>query len=182
MGISVRSHEEDHDQTYNCKLAISKNNPKKVKLDFGNGIELMLNKSLFKGLNLTGNNVDQNQKSSFKRKPLKSRKDSNVATKEMSNSKSENKSINSDGVKPSNVFTTDVDVPKEEEKDVKNKTYNKTVIEQHKDENNPVEKISKIPTDIEAVGAIGLHKLPSIISKPSFYSSLNSRKKLEKTI
>jgi len=178
--ISAKSHEEDHDQTYNCKLSISKTNPKKVKLDFGNGIELMLNKSLFKGLNLTG--VDQNQKSSFKRKPLKSRKETNVTTKEMSNSKSESKSINVDGVKPSNVFTTDVDVPKEEEKDVKNKINNKTVIDQHKDENNPVEKISKIPTDIEAVGAIGLHKLPSIISKPSFYSSLNSRKKLEKTI
>jgi len=178
--ISVRSHEEDHDQTYNCKLSISKTNPKKVKLDFGNGIELMLNKSLFKGLNLTGKSVDQNQKSSFKRKPLKSRKETNVTSEEMSNSKSDIKSINVDGVKPSNVFTTDVDVPKKEEKDVKNNIT--TVIDQHKDENNPVEKISKIPTDIEAVGAIGLHKLPSIISKPSFYSSLNSRKKLEKTI
>merc|ERR1711902_423625 len=103
--ISVRSHEEDHDQTYNCKLSISKTNPKKVKLDFGNGIELMLNKSLFKGLNLTGNSVDQNKKSSLKRKPLKSRKETNVTTKGMSNSKSESKSINVDGEKPSNVFT-----------------------------------------------------------------------------
>merc|ERR1711902_318998 len=178
--ISARSHEEEHDQTYNCKLSISKYNPKKVKLDFGNGIELMLNKSLFKGLNLTGNSVDQNKKSSLKRKPLKSRKKTNVTTKEMSNSNSESKSINVDGVKPSNIFTTDVDVPKEE--DVKNKINNKTVIDQHKDETNPVEKISKIPSDIEAVGAIGLHKLPSIISNPSFYSSLNSRKKLEKSI
>merc|ERR1712227_1030773 len=119
--ISAKSHEEDHDQTYDCKLSISKYNPKKVKLDFGNGIELLLNKSLFKGLNLTGESVDQNQKSSFKRKPLKSRKETNVTTRDLSHSKSESKSINVDGVKPINVFTTDVDVPKEEEKDVKNK-------------------------------------------------------------
>merc|ERR1711923_184972 len=121
--ISAKSHEEDHDQTYNCKLSISKSNPKKVKLDFGNGIELMLNKSLFKGLNLTANSVDQNKKSSLKRKPLKSRKKTNVTTKEMSNSNSESKSINVDVLKPSNIFTTDVDVPKEE--DVKNKINNK---------------------------------------------------------
>jgi len=179
--ISGRSHDEDHDQTYNCKLLISKINPKKVKLDFGNGIELMLNKSLFKGLNLTG--VDQKQKSSLKRKPLKSRKQISVTNEGLLQVKSDNKkSINVDGEKNQIVITTDVDVPKIEEKDVKNNSNNETVTDLHEDENNPVEKISKIPTDIEAVGSIGLHKLPSIISKPSFYSSLSSRKKLEKTI
>merc|ERR1712018_672370 len=178
--ISGRSHDEDHDQTYNCKLLISKTNPKKVKLDFGDGIELMLNKSLFKGLNLTG--VDQKQKSSLKRKPLKSRKQISVANEGLLHDKSDNKCINVDRKKPQIVITTDADVPKIEEKDVKNNTNNETVTDLHEDENNPVETNSKIPTDIEAVGSIGLHKLPSIISKPSFYSSLSSRKKLEKTI
>merc|ERR1712079_599579 len=179
--ISGRSHDEDHDQTYNCKLLISKTNPKKVKLDFGNGIELMLNKSLFKGLNLTG--VDQKQKSSLKRKPLKSRKQISVTNEGLLQVKSDKKkSINVDREKTQIVITTDVDVPKIEEKDVKNNSNNETVTDLHEDENNPVGKISKIPTDIEAVESIGLHKLPSIISKPSFYSSLSSRKKLEKTI
>ena len=117
----------------------------------------------------------------MKRKPLKSRKEISVTKEELLHDKSDNKSINVDEKKPAIVITTDADVPKIEEKDVKNNTNNdESVTDLH--ENNPVETNSKIPTDIEAVGSIGLHKLPSIISKPSFYSSLSSRKKLEKTI
>jgi len=174
--ISGTSH-EDHDETYNCKLFFSKDNKKKVKLDFGNGIELMLNKSLFKGLNLTGS-AAKDKKSSLKRKPLKSRKIIHVSGTDVGlpqNYPEEKGNIKIEEESPKFDISTDIDVPKKEEEPASIET----VSDKQEDENNAVENISKIPTDI---GSIGLHKLPSIISKPSFYNSLNSRKKMEKTI
>jgi len=176
---------DDEALSLNCKLLISKKNIKKYELVFENGQSLLLNRNIFKSLDISGKSQTIRRK---KVKPRKQKNPSKTAATEpiptsASNVDNEEKSEKS---KVTNENNNDCQLPKkgvtkasEIATPAKKKCMNKErepsgTISAEIQLQNPL-IISKIPE------TLGLHKLPSIVSQPPFLKRLKQKSESQKS-
>ena len=176
---------DDEALSLNCKLLISKKNIKKYELVFENGQSLLLNRNLFKSLDISGKSQTIRRK---KVKPRKQKNPSKTAATEpiptsASNVDNDEKSEKS---KVTNENNNDCQLPKkgvtkasEIATPAKKKCMNKErepsgTISAEIQLQNPL-IISKIPE------TLGLHKLPSIVSQPPFLKRLKQKSESQKS-
>ena len=141
---------------YNCKLVIPTDlSEKKVKLVFQNGQTISLNRTLFKKLNVSGKKTRKIQRKSSTTKKSPTNDVTSVNNQTLSKVDPAN---NDKATPPSPQPTAEVADDKENEQSVTTSVSNSA-------------NGSKIPSPV-----LGTHKLPSVISQPSYYNKLRGRK------
>jgi len=151
-----------NDIILDCKLVINNDDSKKVKLVFDNGVSVQLSKQILKKSNLENHQTNKIRRKQMKKVPKSSEKSHEHNTKQKPNNLD---LIMHEAVEKAASKMTDANDTNEENE-------NKEVKESGNSNN-----YHKIPKQISNNNKIpGLHKLPSMICKPTFYTSLKRTK------
>merc|ERR1712038_1199425 len=143
---------------YNCKLVIPTDlSEKKVKLVFQNGQTISLNRTLFKKLNVSGKKTRK-----VHRKSTSTKKSTIHGVNPVNN---QNLTLSVETVNDDKA-TPPTPLPAAEMADDKENEQSITTTSVSNSANG-----SKIPSPV-----LGTHKLPSVISQPSYYNKLRGRK------
>jgi len=155
-----------NDIILDCKLVISNNDNKKVKLVFENGVSVQLSKQVLKNSNLENHQTNKIRRKQLKKNPKSSEKADEQSTKQKPNIPTSN---------PVQMHKEAV-VEKSSHKMTDTNEFNedKEVMNTGSGNSNNFYKIPKQITNNSKIP--GLHKLPSMISKPTFYASLKRTK------
>jgi len=148
-----------NDIILDCKLVINNDDSKKVKLVFDNGVSVQLSKQILKKSNLENHQTNKIRRKQMKKVPKSSEKSHEHNTKQEPN----NIDLMQATQKTTNKMT-----------DTNEENENKEVKENGSGNSNNYHKIPKQISNNNKIP--GLHKLPSMICKPTFYTSLKRTK------
>jgi len=156
-----------NDIILDCKLVISNNDNKKVKLVFENGVSVQLSKQVLKNSNLENHQTNKIRRKQLKKNPKSSEKTHERSTKQKPNIPTGNPVVQ---------MHKEAVVEKSSHKMTDTNEFNedKEVMNTGSGNSNNFYKIPKQITNNSKIP--GLHKLPSMISKPTFYASLKRTK------
>jgi len=176
---------DDENTSLSCKLVISKSNKRKYELVFENGQSLLLNRNLFKSMDFSDKHEN------IRRKKVQPRKQKNTIKTyvtgqisepgtNMVNDLPQNKPINTKHENKNDCNLSKKGVTKSSEiaTPAKNECIDKEIISS--DTINADKSKLQNPSNVSKIPETpGLHKLPSIVSQPSYLRGI--KRQVEKT-